>query len=550
MTAPVIDRMNEVWGQGQAQRDERAAKRRTPPLVRLWDGDWNLAGIVHGEIEGHFSWVLNDTGDGTLLLPSGHWLSKWVLDLEGRSKNVHITVDKDGARWGGRMRRLRLRKEDTGERFLELQFLHDYEELKRIQAWSNPFLPAGVQFPRAAVMAGPSAWVLKTMLLMNLVRLNASLWRLPNDPLDVSGWGFGRFDMERWPIVVKPGSLAQDGTPWTIVSSRFKFWHDMAESTLGDAQLMVECRRYLDGDPPPWPGANLRNGTLVVDIVDKSGHWSNAGHGSSGNIFTGIARSVTSLLDNMVDERQVFLDEPHEVEEYQRPGILGTSQRQPYVTYRDGAITGVEAAEFTWEPSQAVQINGGGHSMPGVNEGISAAIQFVGDTIGQFLYVPSAGAIADTLLQPIYTDTILAWMSMKSPIRSMESGWSHYHEHFAQGADRAYTLSGLVAMREGFWQTRERTAHQLRVADGAPWFIGENGEGHFFLGDRISSTVLGLPEGKLIVEQVSKLELSWGREHMGWEATIGDVRANESPLSRAIREVSNLVSAVHDLGVI
>lgn len=550
MTAPALERLTEKWDQGQAQRDARAKARRTPPMVRLWDGDWNLAGRVHGEIEGNFSWVLNDTGDGKLLLPVHHWLSRWVLNVEGRTDNVHITVDKDGARWGGRMRRFKLRKEDDGTRYLELQFLHDYEELKRIQVWSNPFLPAGVQFPRAATMAGPSAWVLKTMLLMNLVRLNASLWNLPSDPLNPAAWGGGRFREENWPIVVKPGSLAQDSTPWTVTSSRFKFWHDLAESTLGDAELMVECRRYLDGDPAPWPGAELRNGALVVDIVDKSGHWSNDGHGSSGNIFTGILRTVTSLFDNMVDEQQLFIDEPSEVAEYQQPGWLGTNQRQPFVTYRDGAITGVEAAEFTWEPSQAVQINGGGHSMPGVNEGISAAVQLAGNNLGAFIFQPTLGTIADTLLAPIYADTILAWMSMKSPLRSMESGWSHYHEHFARGSDRAYTLSGLVAMRQGFWETRERTAHQLQIADGAPWFVGENGRGHFFLGDRISSTVVGLPEGKLIVEQVSELTFSWDRAHMGWDVTLGDTRASESPLARAIREVSSLVSAVHDLGVI
>ena len=545
-----INRLQSIWDACDAQRRKRADARRTPPLVRLWDGNWELQGIVHGELNGKFTWKLNDTGDGVIQLPVHHWLAKWVLDVEGRTKNVHITVDKDGARWGGRMRRMKLRKEDNGQRFVELQFLHDYEELKRIQIWSNPFLPAAVQFPRASVMAGPSAWTLKTMLMMNLVRLNASLWHLPNDPLDIKSWGGSRFDMDRWGIVVKPGSIAQDSSPWTIVSSRFKFWHDMAESTLGDAQLMVECRRYLDGDPEPWPGANLRNGALVIDIVDKSGHWSNDGHGSRGNIFTGILRSITRLGDNLVDESQVFIDEPTEVEEYQRPGFLGTNQKQPYVTYRDGAITGVEAAEFTWEPTQAIQVNGGGHSMPGVNEGISAAVQLAGNNLGMFIFQPTAGTIADTILRPIYSDTILAWMSLKSPLRAMESGWSHYHEHFARGSDRAYTLSGLVAMREGFWETRERTAHSLQIADGAPWFVGENGQGHFFLGDRISSTVVGLPDGKLIVEQVGELTFEWSRSRMGWEVTLGDTRASESPLSRAIREVSSLVTAVRDLGVV
>ncbi len=36
----------------------------------------------------------------------------------------------------------------------------------------------------------------------------------------------------------------ENGKPWVV----------MAESTLEDAQLMVVCRRWLTGDPQPWPG--------------------------------------------------------------------------------------------------------------------------------------------------------------------------------------------------------------------------------------------------------------------------------------------------------
>ncbi|MFS9669060.1 hypothetical protein, partial [Klebsiella pneumoniae] len=80
--------------------------------------------------------------------------------------------------------------------------------------------------------------------------------------MDPTQWGQA-LDMSNWNMVVKPGSLLGDSSPWTVLSSRFKYWHDMAEPTLGDAQLMVTTRRYLQGDPPPWPGANLRHGTIV-----------------------------------------------------------------------------------------------------------------------------------------------------------------------------------------------------------------------------------------------------------------------------------------------
>lgn len=552
MTAPLTPQellCEQIWDDGFDQRAARVNARRELPYVRLWDGDWNLAGVVQGELNASVSWKLNDTGAGVLVLPADHRLAKWALNIRDRdTENIHLTVDKDGARWGGKLRRGKLVKQTNGTRQLELHFLHDYEELKRVQVWSNPFLPAAVQFPRAHVMAGPSRWVLKVMLMMNLRRLESSLWSLPDDPLDINQW-VGGHNPNNWSVVVKPGSLFDDSSPWTIVSSRFKFWHDMAQSTLADAELMVTCRRWLTGDPAPWHGAALRNGALVVDIVDKSGKWSLDGYGAAGNLFTGIARTITSITSNGVDETS-YVAAPAAVPEYLTPGFLSTSPKAPYVVYRDGAITGLEAAEFTWEPTQAVQVNGGGHSLPGVNEGISAAVQLAGNNLGVFVLQPTLGTIADTFLRPIYSDTILAWMSLKSPARGMRSGWSRYQEHFAKGADRAYTLSGLVAMRQGFWETRARTAHKLTISDGAPWFVGDQGQGHFFLGDRIASTVQGLPEGELVVERVGELTYSWGRDNQGWQITVGDPQSDESPMARAIREVSGLVTAVRDLGLV
>lgn len=544
----------------QKARRERVEARATAPLVRLWDGNWVLKYTVSGEIEASFSWLLNDTGQGSMTLPYDHPAAKWALNPWGRKpSNIHVTVDKDGARWSGRLRRAQLEKKDDGQRLVVLSFLHDYEELKRIQCWSNPFLPSSVQFPRSSILAGPSRWVLKAMLFMNVFRLAGSLWRLPDDPLDRASWGQGLF-MAQWPIVVAPGSLVKDTTPWAVVSSRFKTWHDMAETVLADAELMVTCRRWLNGDPPPWGDYEPRNGQLIIDIVDKSGHWSTRGYGARGNIFTGIGRTITKLKDNLIEETEPFYIDPSSdssykdtyasPKAYRTPGWLSTIPDVPYVVYRDGALTGVQAAEFTWEPAQAVQIVGGGHSAPGVNEGISAAVQLVGNTLGSFIFVPTAGTIADTLLKPIYEDTILAWMAYKSLLRPKDQGWSHYYEHFVQGADRAYTLSGLAAMREGLWETRQRTSHSLQIADGAPWFIGENGKGHFFLGDRIASTVKGLPPDALIVEQVTALELAWSRTSMGWKATLGDPRSSESGLARALRRIKNLTTAVHDLGVI
>lgn len=541
-------RLEAIWQEGQQVRTKRVEARRRPPEARLWDGDWALIAPVTQELDGAVRWKNNETGEAAITLPADHRLSERLINPLGIArKNIHLTVDKDGARWSGRINRVRLQKNSDGSRFVELIFRHDYEEVKWIYCWPNPFLPAAIQFPRAFVLAGPSAWTLKTTLFVNLLRLEGNLWALPDDPLDWGSWG-NAFHPETWNIMVKPGSLLSDPTPWTIISSRMKTWHDMAATTLADAQLSVECRRYLDGDPEPWPGYRPRHGQLIIDVLDKSGWWNDGGTSFFGDIWRGMVRTVQKLAGNSIDTDVTVIDEPVEVPEYQNPNWLGTIPTAPYVIYRDGAISGVEAAAYEWSPPTAVQMLTGGHSAYGVNEGISAGIQAVGNILGTTVFLPTAGTIADTFLRPLYEDTIAAWMSIKSIIRANELGWSHYHEFFAQGADRAYTLSALLALRKGFWDTRQKVSHKLEIRDGAPWFVGDQGQGHFFLGDRIGGTIKELGD-VVLVEQVTELEYSWSRDSRGWSVVCGDPASQQSGAEKIVQNVQAAAAAIHDLGL-
>lgn len=545
-----LDRLEAVWRKGQTLRRGRILARRTPPLIRLWDGDWNLKGRLVDAIHAKFQWKLNDTGAGTITIPIDHWLATWALDHHSRpTKNIHITMDKDGARWSGRLKSTRLVKERTGQRYLELNFLHDYEELKHVYVWPNPLTPAAVQFPRTFMLLGPTRWALKTALMLNIWRLEGSVWALPDDPLDLTEWT-DTFNPRTWAIQVAPGRIGGDTTPWTIISSRMKTWHDMAASPLRQAQLMVECRRYLTGDPLPWPGAKIRHGCLVVDIVDKSSWFDPEGTSLWGTIRAGFLRTTQQLVGHNVDTEHTVIANPNTPVKYSAPNWLGTIPQCPYVLYRDAPLTGIEAADFTWEPATAVQILTGGHSTYGVNEALSSLVTLVGNYLGMFIATPTIGVIADTLLKPFYEDTLLAWMSLKSLQRSRTLGWSKYWEHFADGADRGYTLSALAALREGFWDTREKTSHKLTLGDGAPWFIGDRGQGHFFLGDRIGATIKGLPGDQVIVEQVTEITYELDRDTRGWACVCGDPQAQHSPLEQILTRVKSSMSSIHDLGVI
>lgn len=553
LTDPLEDQSAQILAACKQQSIDEQRERTTRPYIRLWDGEWKLKHAVEYEYEANFKLVDNDSGPGSLVIPFDSPAGQWVHDQQGRiargeKRGVHVTVDYCGIRWGGRLEDATVEKTEDGDTLLVCNFLHDYENLKWYQVWSNPFLPAAVQFPRVWMVPGPARWALLTCLFVNILRDQASLWSLPDDPLDVSKWF--NLDQSSWSIVVKPLSFIDDmaaGSVWAVPTSRWKTWHDMAIDILEDAEYSVVCRRWLTGDPAPWPGANLRHGTLVVSIEDKSGVYVGTSHG--GTIFDGLVRTAVEFGDDLIDgtvEPVLGFDIPSG---YTQPFNRFTDPKVPYVLYREGEFTGIQSSKFTQVPAKGVQVNCGGHSMPGVNEAISAGIQAAGDIIGNQLQVGSIGGSIDTLLKPFYSDTILAWMSVKSLARSSTAGWSRYFEYFQDGADKAYTLSSLMVLRTGFWATRNRTQHELVVADGAPYLVGENGKGHFSLGDRVGATIKGDTSGRIYMDRVAELELAWSRDSAPeWQIKIGKGE-DIDPVAAAFKRIERLATGLTDLGV-
>jgi len=313
---------------------------------------------------------------------------------------------------------------------------------KWYSVWSNPFLPAAFQFPRAFLIAGPTDWALKMCLFLQIFREHNPIITWPDDPLHLSSW-FTDLDMTQWHMVVKPKSFLDcmaSGVIWSIPISRWANWHDMAHQPLEDAEMSVTCTRYLDGDPPPWDGANLRHGALVIDIIDKSGVYVGTSHG--GTIFDGLARTAVQFGEDFIDSTQVVITDTSVPPEYYQGQTKLTMKQLPYVVFREGHTSPIQTSAWINSPAKGIQVNTGGHSMPGVNETISATIQAGFDMLGSLFFVSSLGATVDTMLKPLYEDTVLAWWSVKNGSRAINSGWERLFEYFQQGANKAYCVSG------------------------------------------------------------------------------------------------------------
>src|SRR6516162_2692701 len=134
------------------------------------------------------------------------------------------------------------------------------------------------------------------------------------------------------------------GVIWSIPISRWANWHDMAHQPLEDAEMSVTCTRYLDGDPPPWDGANLRHGALVIDIIDKSGVYVGTSHG--GTIFDGLARTAVQFGEDFIDSTQVVITDTSVPPEYYQGQTKLTMKQLPYVVFREGHTSPIQTSAW------------------------------------------------------------------------------------------------------------------------------------------------------------------------------------------------------------
>lgn len=527
----------------QAEAAMTASKER-PVQVRLWDGEWSQFAEVTVFYEADFEFLNLEAGSASLVLPLEHEVAQAMMDVDNwPTKSMYVTFDKDGARWSGRVAGQKTKVDYRGERQVELTFIHDYMKLKELLVWANPFLPAEVQFPKSWTLFGPSRWAVATTLFVNLLRKNNSLWMIPDDPLNISQWF--DLDMSNWNTAVKPVSFSGDNSLTAVVNSRFKYFHDCVKDVCLDAQLTIDCRRYLPGDENPIPGSNLRYGCLVFEVIDNSG-W-NKETSFSGSVVGGLTRAIKRVTSE--DGMSEGLDYIHRVEfpaEYYQQGFLGSMPEAPWVVLEHGDHSGIESSEYEYVPPGPAQFVTGGSSMAGVNEVIKSSIIGIGGFLGSmFLGQSQAGSVAEALLEPLYSDVFMAFQAHKHHDRINEQGWDFPYEHWVGGSDKAYSLSALSSLRKAKRDTEGHHSVEVVMALGAPYWVGPQGYGDFFIGDRVAVHAQGMPKDKLFVEQVEKL--NWTSEE-GWSIGIGKPEFN-SGLDYISKLADDTRAALKDQGV-
>lgn len=560
-------------------RRVRVERTNDKPIVELYDGDWNFRGRVYGEIAGSMTLEVNDTGLIKLRLPIDlndkrrTWAAFWALDEQARgSANIHVIVETCGARIGGRAKPksgVKVRRSKEGDE-VTIEFLEDTEELKFVHTAGNPFLPLNlIQQPKAWMLFMQADDALRMTLAVNLLRLQLTNISISNiiALLNPANWTienalnlFGIW--ERSQIVVRPKMLGQSVEPFALAvgSIRTSFF-DVAAPILEDAELQMVTRRYKTGDPEPWPGAgtNWRQGTLFVDFENKSGY--RTGTSLGGNLLTGLTRTIGNLTaDQVEDSYDLFTGEDFDTSFFKIPSWLSTPAANPYVVYADGDFTGIQESEFALSAGGACRITAGGESMPGVNEIIQAFVQYGGDVLGDNLSavisfgagvnvtVGSLGGALNAFLEPIYKNSILAYNSVPLLLRAAKQGWGHYLETTSTNVTQAYTAASITDLRARRRETDPGTEFTLKVANCSPWILGDNGFGHYWLGDRVGGTnKYMMPH--VFTRRCRTLQFDWNKEGLKLEGSFGDKRKEKSLFDRIAELTTKAATGLQQIGL-
>jgi hypothetical protein len=319
----------------------------------------------------------------------------------------------------------------------------------------------------------------------------------------------------------------------------------VAAPILEDAELQWDLRRWFVGDPEPWPGAGTgwRNGTLFVGIVDKSGF--REGTSIGGNLLLGLTRTIADVLSNHVeDSYDLFTGERSTNRVLPAAGhprhpafapVCGLSGRR----HHRHPNVGVRAS-----PGGPGRITVGGLSMPGVNELISAAIQYGGDVLGDNISaaisfgagftvsVGSLGGALDSFLNPIYRDSDPRAHQRAAAAARLPTGLgplpgNHLDERDAGVHRRIH--HGPAPTAPGNRPDLAFTSPSPRLRRG---LIGDNGFGHWWLGDRVGGTSKYLMP-RVFVRRCRNLDISWGDgKGVDIQATFGDTRNDMDALER------------------
>jgi hypothetical protein len=495
-------------------------------------------------------------------------------------------------RWGGKIHQINISRNQDGTSTCEIIALSNREHAKQLLIGANPVFPPEIQLPRIWVLPGPVRTILFATFMINLARLfipglsfitnifNPASWL---NPLNLGS--LLNFDPLAWPIQVAFVNPILDQSRWTVIGASWTSWHDATIDMLKDCGVVLRAYTWLDEDTdsPYSELTDIVNGVegIGVDLLDALGlgsgdqlieavggaaldvltmpkrncvifsleDWSGQ-TGPTGTAIDGLLNLIGVTLDDLfttvlidADTGQTLDGEP--VVDVINPTspvfetLLGVAPAPPNIIWRDSQYDRVVSKQHSLYKGPVKTMMTGGRSPAIVNEAQTFAIQYGLSQLQTVITTgifgeeggPPIGAGLDSLYQGQLDNVLLAWERITDPVRALWTGDLAYQEHFERGSQTAYTLAGIITLREADWKTRAYYGFTAEVISGFPWVLDVDVR----LGQRAGWEY----DGVIYVDQITAIRRSWSRESpVICNMSVGDDQDKQDPIARSLRSLN------------
>ena len=398
------------------------------------------------------------------------------------------------------------------------------------------------------------------------------------------------FNPLSWPIQVAFVNPLVDQSRWTALGATWTDWHSSTVDMLKDCGVVMRAYTFLadeDTDSPNTDLANLITGIegVAVDVLDALGLSSgdqlvkaigtaaidtltmptrncvifsledmSGQTGPTGTALDGLLNLIgvtfddlfTSVLIN-ADTGQTLDGEP--VVDVINPtapiaeDLLGVAPAAPNVIWRESTYDRVVSKQHSLYKAPPLTMMTGGRSPSLVNEAQTFGIQYglsqlqtvvaAGGGLGGVAVEggPPIGAGLSSLYQGQLDNSLLAWERITDPTRAVWTGDLAYQEHFERGTQTAYTLAGIITLRQADFNTRAFYGFQAQVISGFPWVLDVDAR----LGERAGWEF----DGVIYVDQITAIKRTWDRQSpVLCTLSVGDDKDKQDHVARTMRSLN------------
>jgi hypothetical protein len=590
---PVTDPMTTfTYMMNKANLITQSAQQR--PMTRLADKNLQIMAELVGELSCDTQELMSDTGATSLVITYDNWLIDWIVNLTQVNEDIHLIVDPCPTqrnwrtRWGGKIHQVNVKRNEDGTSTVELVALSMREHAKNLLIACTPWFLPEVQPLKMWVIPGPIRTILFITFWINLMRLfTPGLSTVLNlfNPIAWLTTNLADLDLLNLPIQVAFVNPIIDQSRWTVLGATWTTWHDSTSDMLKDCGVIMRAYTWLDEDvdSPHGELSDIITGAegTAIDLLDALGLSSidqlvetlageeiaafarpkrncvifrledmSGQSGPTGTALDGLLNLIGVTIDDLfttvlidADTGQTLDGEP--VIDVINPTspiaetLLGVAPKPPKVIWQESEFDRVVSKQHTLFKAPPLTMMTGGRSPAIVNEAQTFAIQYglsqlqVLITGGQFAQGggPPIGAGLSFLYQGQLDNILLAWERLTDPERALWNSEFAYQEYFARGSQTAYTLAGIITLRQANWDTRAYYGFQAQVISGFPWVLDVDVR----LGERAGWEF----DGVIYVDQITAIKRSWDRNRpVLCNLSVGDDKDKQDPIARSLRAIN------------